>query len=272
MHRRGATRHRERRSTSRGALGTLSRDARPWRGQQRRAGAGSGSWQPGKSRRRGRQCCPFRGSGGLRPLCLPGGASSGQTPLSAGRCLSAGLMAEAASGMEVQRDAGAVRYPVRFAGPGRRRYPVRFVALRRSPGTRGTQHAWNPCVDHPPPRKRAAPGRMEERCWERALSGRRRQVSCPYAPPVPIAPHFPFEFHIHQWEGRGWVPSHHRDVNIHLKMIYEQLFIVLSVTYSSHEALHLFPATTARAPGYSGRSRAELGQNLASPLTLCDRS
>lgn len=79
---------------------------------------------------------PIQGLWGLHPLCLLGGASSGQTPLSPGRCLSAGLIFEAAWEIEVQPDAGAVGQ-----GPGAVWYPVQFAALLWSPGTRGTRHA-----------------------------------------------------------------------------------------------------------------------------------
>lgn len=75
------------------------------------------------------------------------------------------------------------------AGPGRRLVPC---VVRSSSAV--TWHTWNPARVEPlrrPPHKRATPGRMEERCWERALSGRRRQVPvltppCPHHPPFSL--------------------------------------------------------------------------------------
>lgn len=167
---------------SREARETLSRDARPCRGQQRGAGAGARSWQPGEPKWRGRQWCPFTGLGSLRPLRLPGGASSGQTPLSPGGGLSAGLASRRVTSEGRPGAEGLTGRGSGGAGPGRR--PVVRAVLNslqgsslgtvRAPGTRGTP-AW------------VGAGRMEERCWERgALSGRREQASPPHVPHTPL--------------------------------------------------------------------------------------
>lgn len=125
---------------SRGARGTLSRDARLCQGQQRGTGAGASSWQPREPRWRGRQWCPFTRLGSLRLLRLPGGASSSQTPLSPRHCFSVGLASPRVTS-EGRLGAGDLTGRGRSgAGPGCRLVHVRFAALCGSPTRGGGGH------------------------------------------------------------------------------------------------------------------------------------